>query len=237
MDLNMKKQNKVCAYPFTFIELRSDGNVYPCCPGWALLPFGNIYLQPFDEIWNGEKAREFRRSVLDGSYKYCDFTRCKVHLDGKDHNLNIQVMYDKYEIKKREYAEIMDNYPEIINFGLDDSCNVRCIMCRDHQIHKSSEEIKKLDSMVEDVFVPMCKNAKHVICSPSGELFSSKISRIFVKSIVKSYPNIKFTVRTNGLLCDKKNCNDLGIMGGGGGGFKILLLHKTPPPNVNIKKF
>jgi MoaA/NifB/PqqE/SkfB family radical SAM enzyme len=209
--MDVKKMDKVCSYPFTFIEIRQDGNVWPCCPGWATIPLGNIFKLSFDDIWNGKQAQEFRRSVLDGSYEYCDFTRCKVHLDGKDHNLNMDVMSDKIQAKELGYVERMAKYPEILNLGQDNSCNVRCIMCRDHQIHTSSEETAKLNNMVENVFLPMCKDAKHIICSPSGELFASRHSRFLIKAIAESCSDAKFIVRTNGLLCDKKNCDALGI--------------------------
>ena len=53
-----------------------NGDVYPCCPGWlkddtnpAGYDFGNFYKDKWEDVWNGEKAQEFRKSILDGSFK------------------------------------------------------------------------------------------------------------------------------------------------------------------------
>ena len=45
----------------------------------------------------------------------------------------------------------------------------------------------------------------------SGEALSSKLSRTMIKAISKSYPNIKFALLTNGILCNRENLAELGI--------------------------
>jgi MoaA/NifB/PqqE/SkfB family radical SAM enzyme len=107
----------------------------------------------------------------------------------------------------------MGKYPETVNFGLDASCNVQCIMCRDRLFHSSQSDNLKLNGIIDTTLIPMCKDAKRVIGSRSGEMFAGKHSRILIKEIAKTYPHIKFIVHTNGLLCDQKNCDDLGITG------------------------
>ena len=60
-----------------------NGDVYPCCPGWlkddtnpAGYKFGNLYTDKWEDVWNSEKAQEFRKSILDGSFKYCNENLC-----------------------------------------------------------------------------------------------------------------------------------------------------------------
>jgi radical SAM protein with 4Fe4S-binding SPASM domain len=209
--IRMDIKNFVCLQPFRFLEIREDGNCYPCCPGWGRIVFGNIFQHSFEDIWNGENARKMRRSVLDGTYEYCDFKKCKVLPDGMDHNENIKVLFEKSELGPK-FSEVMNEYPQTVNFGQDAQCNVRCVICRDCQKYTSQEQIKKLNEKIPQLFLPMLKDAKRVICSSSGELFASKHSRDLVKAISHKYPHIKFTVRTNGLMCDEKNCLDLGIL-------------------------
>lgn len=45
-----------CPQPFEQIEIYESGDVYTCCPDFInFYSIGNIFKQPFSEIWNGEK--------------------------------------------------------------------------------------------------------------------------------------------------------------------------------------
>jgi hypothetical protein len=68
-----------CSKPFKWFEVsqgNETGEVYMCCPAWLDMPIGNLTRQSVDEIWNGEEAQEIRRSILDGSFRYCNRSRC-----------------------------------------------------------------------------------------------------------------------------------------------------------------
>lgn len=55
-----------CQRPWTLSYITANGNVLPCCISpWTArdyrgLILGNVFTQPFAEIWNGERYREFR---------------------------------------------------------------------------------------------------------------------------------------------------------------------------------
>ena len=80
--MSMPNENQLfCSMPFRFIEVSGwcppKGDVFICCPNWLRVPIGNILqCHSFEEIWNGEKAREIRRSILDRSFEYCDHSMC-----------------------------------------------------------------------------------------------------------------------------------------------------------------
>ena len=65
---------------------------------------------------------------------------------------------------------------------------------------------------MQEIFDPLFQNAKEVLVNAAGELFISKHSRELVKKISQNYPQIKFDIITNGILCDKKNLEELGII-------------------------
>ena len=69
----MKKDNTskyYCTRAFGHMQLMDNGNVLPCCPAWVNhYTIGNLKEQSAEEVWNGEKARDFRKSILDGSFK------------------------------------------------------------------------------------------------------------------------------------------------------------------------
>ena len=54
--------------PSMHMKIKPDGNVYPCCVGPDSLLMGNTKQQSVEEIWNGEKYREFRRRMFARDY-------------------------------------------------------------------------------------------------------------------------------------------------------------------------
>ncbi len=54
-----------CYVGWLFARVLADGNVNPCLKSHRI-PVGSIYEEDFDSIWNGEKQRNFRKSVLRG---------------------------------------------------------------------------------------------------------------------------------------------------------------------------
>jgi MoaA/NifB/PqqE/SkfB family radical SAM enzyme len=184
------------------IEIRSDGNVYPCCMGWTDYPLGNWLTNTFDTIWNGDLARELRRTILDGSYRLCKLKRC-LHY-GRDDSL-----YGEEQIKR--FTEISPP-PKIVAFCHEKVCNVRCVMCRDVHIHNNEEQTRILDERIETVFLPMVTNADEVLINGEGEALSSKHCRKLIKTIAQRHPSVKFNICSNGILVDKQNFESLGII-------------------------
>jgi MoaA/NifB/PqqE/SkfB family radical SAM enzyme len=63
---------RVCAEPWHSMVFMAQGNVLFCCqtPGYVL---GDINGDDtVEEMWRGQKARDFRRRMLQGDYRYCD---------------------------------------------------------------------------------------------------------------------------------------------------------------------
>jgi len=52
---------KGCAIPWMHTFISHEGDVHPCCIADVLM--GNIYRQPFEEIWRGEAYQDFRRKL------------------------------------------------------------------------------------------------------------------------------------------------------------------------------
>lgn len=185
-----------CPNPYILAEIMPYGNVYPCSCGWIRgYSFGNIFEQSFDEIWNGEKAKEFRQKLYDNDFSLCP--GCQ----------NLEILE---EIKDSE-PKLISEPPERILLGLDEFCDVKCIFCRSDN-HKVSSLIPddKKDKLLE-ILTPWLKNAKYVKTNAVGEVFASKISRDLIKSIADNFPNIKFEIITNGIQCTKENIEKLNL--------------------------
>jgi len=198
-DMNYDKST-VCKYPFSFVEICADGSVKPCCGYWNIIgQFGKYLYTNFEEIWNSDNAKKMRKSCWAGDYDYCNLDLCFPAFVSKE---NFKSNYDH----KRGTC---NTYPNKVKFAYDKSCNVNCIMCRDEVITNNYKQTERLDSFVKPLFLPMLKDAKLVELSGYGELFASKHSIKLIKEIIKVYPEIKFAIHSNGILCNEKNCIDI----------------------------
>ncbi|MFI3214838.1 MAG: SPASM domain-containing protein [Eubacteriales bacterium] len=65
----------VCPFGFYSCIINSDGEVTVCCADWKRkLVIGDLKVQSFQEIWNGEILREFWIDMLKGNknkYEMC----------------------------------------------------------------------------------------------------------------------------------------------------------------------
>lgn len=184
-----------CNQPFNRIEIYENGDVYNCCP--ALVSYhliGNIFKTPFSEIWNGEKIQYLRKTILDGDYSLCS-------------NLCPQKKQGKHQ---RNAETIVNDYPEEISISTDNACNVRCKICRDEFYH-TEYNAKKLDKEIDEIWLPILKNAKSLRFGCSGEPFASYKEKLLIKRAAAKYPNIKFHIHTNGILTNEKMLKELNI--------------------------
>ena len=60
------KRKKTCLWPFLSCYISYDGYVTPCCirQDPTALNFGNIFSMPFKKIWNSQKYKAFRRTMI-----------------------------------------------------------------------------------------------------------------------------------------------------------------------------
>jgi hypothetical protein len=128
--------NYVCSRPWETIEVDEGGGILVCCPGYTdRYHIGNIYETEFDDIWNGEKAKQFRRELLQ-----CNYEHCKLGLCCNNNWLKAPAnhCFTKEEIEKlNETAQ----YPKKICVQVDKFCNAKCITCRD-AIYKMEKKDK-----------------------------------------------------------------------------------------------
>ncbi len=172
------------------------GNVYPCSCAWIKnYSFGNIFEQSFDEIWNGEKAQEFRKKLYYNDFSFCP--GCQ----------NLEILQ---EINSEE-PKLLSEPPERILLGLDDFCDVKCIFCRDQNYVPESLIPQDKASELFEILKPWFEKAKYVKTNAVGEIFASKASKDLLKDIADSFPDIKFEIITNGILATKHNLEKLNM--------------------------
>ncbi|MDR0948656.1 MAG: SPASM domain-containing protein [Lachnospiraceae bacterium] len=58
---------KICPWPFYYVQITWDGIVLPCCGDWKRsYPIGDLKTKSFSEIWNGEEMKQMRIMQLKG---------------------------------------------------------------------------------------------------------------------------------------------------------------------------
>ena len=73
------KTTSTCPYPWTNVEIHSNGDVYCCCVNTVIL--GNVNRDSFDDIWNGSIMQSLRGAFLDGEMRGCLQESCSVGVD------------------------------------------------------------------------------------------------------------------------------------------------------------
>lgn len=193
-----------CKAPFFNVQISTDGRVYPCCPYLISTNFGNVYeTDNFNEIWNSKTAKDFRQECLNNTYKYCNLKICDP--GNNRYQDNIVRYCDSNNLS------IESEYPRVVKFCHDDHCNIKCITCRNDFITNSPQRTEYLNSKIESVYLPILKNARIVSFNGAGEALASKHGTTLIKTIAQKYPEIKFELHTNGILCDKQHLDNLGI--------------------------
>lgn len=63
-----------CTMPWDYMQIRVGGDIVPCCAVFGsdkLMFMGNLFQQEFEEIWHGNRFREFRKTCASGRNTLC----------------------------------------------------------------------------------------------------------------------------------------------------------------------
>ena len=81
--------SQYCEYPWLSLTVMADGNVVPCTQvSNSEIVLGNVNQNSLEEIWNGEKYKEFRKMHVTGNFpkghkckEKCDMKKLYQYLD------------------------------------------------------------------------------------------------------------------------------------------------------------
>ncbi|MCD7779372.1 MAG: radical SAM protein [Candidatus Gastranaerophilales bacterium] len=183
-----------CSQPFNRIEIYENGDVFNCCPPFVnYYSIGNIFKSSFDEIWNGDKVKELREKLLKEDFSLCaDICNRKFSTEENNHGYTVSV----------------NEYPEEISISSDNTCNVCCRICREHN-YTTKFNKETLNEEVENIWLPIFKNAKLLRFGCSGEPFASYKETLIIKKTAQKYGSLKFHFHTNGILADEQKLKEL----------------------------
>lgn len=200
---------KFCLFPFSNLEVHNDGESYLCCPTWLPRPIGSLLKNSFDDVWNSQQAQEIRRSILDGSFEYCDEELCPFLKAGKWPVIDLAntSKLGTYEKQILDSAEIqMKQGPSRLNCSYDRSCNLSCPSCR-QQNYNLKIGTQEYDNVIkiQNELLNRLSQIRQLRVTGSGDPFASPAFFNMLKNIqAEYYPQLVIFLHTNGLLWTKK---------------------------------
>ncbi|WP_155413265.1 radical SAM protein [Rhodopseudomonas palustris] len=190
---------RFCSYPFSKLYTNQSGETHHCCLAFSPLRAGSIDDPTFD--WNSRSSIEFRRSILNGEFTYCDKTSCAFIVGGSLPTREQAAAEDPRlaQIIEHKLVEIEPSGLELV-FEHDASCNLACPSCRSSLIAHPKIATEQLDERFPYLLELLNKSIRLSV-SGYGDPFFSRHYRQLLKLINKANaPNLTIDLITNAVL-------------------------------------
>jgi len=197
--MSVDLKNFICRNPFEYTEIYTTKQTM-CCPAWLdvnIMTEGNL-----NDNWNSELSEDIRKSMLDGTFKYCNKTTCpslSTLLNTGRPNGPI--------VQREHFNETEYKSPKIVKFLFDTACNLSCPSCRTGFIKNNDHIYITSKTILEDIKNSYGKTLEEIQLSGLGDPFySDALFEFLTKVDTTDYPNLrKIHLHTNGVLWNKKN--------------------------------
>ncbi|WP_448192960.1 radical SAM protein [Azospirillum sp. sgz301742] len=194
-------RGRFCDRPFKWMEFTAD-TTKVCCGSWLPVAIGSAPSKP-EEVWNGAVAQELRRSILDGSFRYCSRVHCPW--------IAKKSLPRREEVDLDQYALVMPP-PTALNLCYDPSCNLSCPSCRTRIFAAGKPQQESFGAYYETAVAPLIPTAETVNITGSGDPFSSRHYRQLLKHL-SAMDGLRIDIQTNGVLFDDRAWDDLSLNG------------------------
>ena len=215
-----------CAMPFQHFEVTSGGQGWLCCPDMLPVPVGEVTNGHAFTIWNSPMAQEIRKSIIDGSFKYCSKLHCPL-IAGRglpkkppEGAVELRLVPEQEQdlgdhparTLRHPYESVRRNGPARVVLTYDKSCNLACPSCRNnfYVARKGEQEIQ--DRVLQGLLDQVLKDVRLLRMDGAGEVFVSKPSRRLLKQLTReAYPHLRFDLITNGNLFDRRTYEEFDL--------------------------
>jgi hypothetical protein len=200
-----------CPNPFRQLDIYENGKAFTCCSSWLPKSIGNVNDAPIADLWNSEASQAIRKSILDGTFKYCDSKVCPAIQSKSLPKLEEARKDSAFTAIIDEKRTALAELPAFINLCNDASCNLYCPSCRKKRIlHTKGKELEKrqhLQDIIESQLFSEPSNRHFSLnITGSGDPFASTVFRQFLFNLNgDDFPNLKIHLQTNGVLLTPSN--------------------------------
>lgn len=190
----------LCQIPFVHTLVFED-RLEGCCGDWCSfkVPIQN---NSIENAWNSKEYEEFRQSILDGSYRFCN-DKCPYLGDVRKGTA--VVSGSLAGCFAMDHPELQKTRLRHIKYCSDYSCNLRCNTCRDFPLNSFSrgilfEQIHELENS------KLTEGIERIDMLGSGDPFASATVRMWMKEFrPELYPSLKeIHLHTNAQLWTEK---------------------------------
>lgn len=204
---------RFCPVPFDEAYINPDGDTFLCCSTILPVPVGNVFQEnSWNDVWNSEVAQELRRSILNGTYKYCNKRSCPQILnDSLMRSEELSAEKTSTFWKERWRDALLNQSVRVkgalfADLGYDISCNLSCPQCRLDLIVSDKAGFAKLDALREGMIDDLLSKLQNVRISSGGEALFSRHFRKLLSDIDPTHcPNLThLELLTNGMLFDRR---------------------------------
>jgi hypothetical protein len=209
---------RTCPFPFENLYFEENGKAGMCCAPWMPgFSLGNVISgkETASQLYNNERSTAARRSVLDGSFRFCDHQKCRL-ISGDELPIKAKITAPDYRMAsggivgekvKRAVAtgQLTVESPEFVLLAFDQSCNLSCPSCRTRVITEKIDLQITKETLIEESIIPLLKRAVTLNINPAGELFVSRpLRRLLSRLNRQDFPNLKLDIISNGMLFTKR---------------------------------
>lgn len=196
-------KNKFCPMPFTDFEITRHKAVAICCPSYLPHSIGDASKDTGAKILNSNRAIEIRKSILDGSFAWCDWAKCpqikEELLVARD-----AVSDPQMQVHIKRNTGVIDA-PRHLRTSMDPTCNLHCPSCRKGPIAAKPEEVDEIIRITDESLRPFMPQAHTLQMNGYGDILSSRACRRILETMnAAEHPNLKLDFITNGVLFTKK---------------------------------
>jgi glycosyltransferase involved in cell wall biosynthesis/wyosine [tRNA(Phe)-imidazoG37] synthetase (radical SAM superfamily) len=191
-------KGRYCSFPFESFEIKPAGETAFCCTGWLPTTIGNLFTAgKMNEVWNSEVARDIRKTIIDGSYRYCRKIHCPVINGALRSMLTENLPVELWE----EQDGHLSVSPKLFALHYDRSCNLSCPSCRREKYVAAGTEAERIMRITKGMIVPLLHTAERVSLCGDGEALVSPAFRWLLSQLASvENPTMVVELQTNGQL-------------------------------------
>jgi MoaA/NifB/PqqE/SkfB family radical SAM enzyme len=195
------KEQYACYAPLKNIYFGHHGKAVACCYN-RFHVLGTYPEQSIKQIWFGEKAGELRSYLKNYDLSHGCLS-CLTQIKAGN--------YDAAKAKQYDDQKLNDNkYPSVIEFELDNTCNLECVMCSgdfSSLIRKNRDKKPPIESPYDDTFIEQLKEFipyLEEVKFYGGEPFMIPIYYKIWDLIVSINPAVRISIQTNATMLNSR---------------------------------
>lgn len=204
----------LCILPFNQLVIDANGDCFPCeaLRGQQEFNLGNIYTTHFQEIWNGELIKSFRKRMLDQKRtSSCDLA-CHGEYETSCKSLNPINFFPKFinNINKINLDGSVNFLPSTFFLKTSNICNLSCQYCKEessttwsatnNKLFNKNYKVEKKDSISEKLGEIIVNNSADLEClyfSGGEPSLVPSYSRLLEYILKNKGKNIKVAAASN----------------------------------------